>query len=132
MKLYFAWINEDDIYNPNHHAQHHEEIFSFILVEKESEFPLVTIEIKNPSTRFQELYSNQWCFISIGIQNELHLLFKGRLCPVPHSLMKETMKLNFVAQPSNWQDKLQEFHHHLKSNEKKKNTHTDTQNLCHL
>lgn len=115
MKLYFSWINEDEIYNPSQHAEQHEEIFSFTLTEKEAEFPLVVIEIINPKVSLQELYLKQWCYISIEIQNEIKLLFKGRLCPVPHSLQRETIKLNFIAQPSKWQEQLQELHHHLKS-----------------
>ncbi|MGI4851218.1 MAG: hypothetical protein ACRYGR_04690 [Janthinobacterium lividum] len=115
MKLYFAWINEEEIYDPVYHAQQHIEIFSFTLTEKEGEFPLVTIEIKNPASRFQEFIFKKWCFISVQIQNKIQLLFKGRLCPVPHSLKRETIKLNFVAQSLKWQEKLQELHQHLKT-----------------
>ena len=115
MKLYFAWINENEIFDPIHHAQHHEEIFSFILTEKEGEFPLAVIEIKNPSTYFKTLYLKQWCFISIQLQDRIQLLFRGKLCPIPHSLKRETIKLNLIAQPLNWQERLQDLHHHLKS-----------------
>ena len=48
MKLYFAWANENEDFNPDIHALTDGEIFSLSLTEREGDFPLASIEISNP------------------------------------------------------------------------------------
>ncbi len=114
MKLYFAWVQEDDIFDASQHAHQKVNIFSFCLTEREGAFPLVTLEIENSSQVLNNTSSKQWCFISLKAQGEIKLLFKGKQDPVPHSLNRETVRLNFIAQPSDWMQKLQILHEGLK------------------
>ncbi|MBL9029556.1 MAG: hypothetical protein JNK42_03675 [Caedimonas sp.] len=114
MKLYFAWVDEREDFNPLRHALTDGEIFSFSLTEKEGAFPLVTIEIRNPYAGFLDPHQKQWCYVSCDRGKGIELLFKGKLCAVPHHLNREMIALNFTARPSHWEDQLQTLHQNLK------------------
>ena len=109
MKLYFAWIEENEVFKATSHALNDLHIFSLSLQEREGEFPLVIIEVQNPYAGLLNIFPKQWCFISYDKGEGVTLLFKGKLCFVPHSLEGEVLKLNFTASPSDWKSGYNSF-----------------------
>lgn len=114
MKIYFAWIDENEDFNPDIHALTDGEIFSLSLTEREGDFPLAAIEISNPYGKSAPPFPKQWCYISCDRGKGIEVLFKGKICSIPHYLNCQTVALNFTAQPSDWEEQLQIFHQSLK------------------
>jgi hypothetical protein len=115
MKLYFDWIDENEDFNPSVHGSNDGQIFSFLLTEKEGSFPLMTIEVLNPYLSMDKPFQKQWCYVSFDRGSGKELLFKGKVLSVPHHIRKQTVALNFIAQPHDWEDQLQILHHTLKN-----------------
>ena len=84
MKLYFAWANENEDFNPDIHALTDGEIFSLSLTEREGDFPLASIEISNPYIAPVQPFQKKWCYISCDRGEGIEVLFKGKICSVPH------------------------------------------------
>lgn len=114
MKLYFAWANENEAFNPDIHALTDGEILSLSLTEREGDFPLASIEISNPYIVSVQPFQKKWCYISCDLGEGIEVLFKGKICSVPHYRHGQTVVLNFTAQPSDWEERLQILHQSLK------------------
>jgi hypothetical protein len=119
MKIYFAWVDEGETFNPILHARRDEDIFDLEITENEGDFPMAYVRIRNPYCGFLHPSRKQNAFISQGTrqsnsQEKVILLFKGHLVAVPELNQEETLKLAFIAEPSNSQELLNDLHQKLK------------------
>jgi hypothetical protein len=89
------------------YARNDEDVVSVEIDHSEGNFPLLTIEVKNPRVGLLSPYRDAWCWLSW--QDDLNggpvvPLFHGRLVAVPTNLQNEKVTLRFIAQPSNYTD----------------------------
>lgn len=108
-KIYFAWVSADEVFTPGTHAREDEDVFSVRISEAEGEFALATVEIRNPKQGLLSPARKQRCFISADISGNssstVKLLFSGRVVGIPVSLGRETVELEFIGRPDDWNAK---------------------------
>lgn len=109
MQFYFAWVNEAEQFDPSLHTRLDEDIFHLVITEQEGMYPtaLLTMAIKQKRTQ------KNFAFLSCEMNKEVIPLFKGRLVTMPVALKDETVTLEFIAEPSDADHKLQMLSHQL-------------------
>ena len=99
MTFRFAWVASTETTFGPAHQREDEEVFAFRLEHTEGDFPMLSIDIRNP--RRQLLAgTNIWVWLS----EDGTPLFFGRLIAVPEDLHAEIVRLNFVARPQGYDD----------------------------
>lgn len=94
MTFHFAWVAPTEtVFGPAHQRED-EEVFAFRLEHTEGDFPMLSIDIRNPKRRLLE-GAEVWMWLS----EDGTPLFFGRLIAVPEDLHAEIVRLNFVARP---------------------------------
>ena len=94
MTFHFAWVAPTEITFGPAHQREDEQVFAFRLEHTEGDFPMLSIEIRNPRRRLLET-TDVWMWLS----EDGTPLFFGRLIAVPEDLHAEIVRLNFVARP---------------------------------
>lgn len=114
MTFYFAWCHEDDSFDPGVHARQDEHLFSLEISGQEAKYPTACVQIINPRCGLLNPERRQWAFISGDRGHGIELMFRGRLLSISEQIEGETLKILFIAEPSNSKKILTELHQTLK------------------
>lgn len=107
-QFYFAWIDEDEDFDPDVHNREDEDVFSFVFDHSEGDFAAIQITIKNPRIGLLATGRKQWCFFSFNRGTDLAPdvipIIKGRLVGIPTNVFDTIVTLEFIARPSDFAD----------------------------
>lgn len=100
----------DAPFDPVLHDRFDEQIVSFEIAQEEGSFATLTAELKNPNVGLLAAGRNLWCWLSYdqnwtpegGAPESLVPLFNGRLIGVPKLQAGETISLQFLARPDDF------------------------------
>ncbi|MGL5719542.1 MAG: hypothetical protein ACRCYP_01925 [Alphaproteobacteria bacterium] len=80
MLFFFAWVLEEEIFDPKQHLRQDESIFSLYLEQKEGHGATARILVKNDLQRLDIFQQKRYGILSIKREDEsVHCLFKGKL-----------------------------------------------------
>lgn len=96
---YFAWIEPDEVFDPDVHNRFDERVLSIAITHAEGDIPALTIALKNPRVGLLSSGRNVWAFLARDVAGVPTLEFKGRLIGIPSDLHKEAVTLEFTARP---------------------------------
>jgi hypothetical protein len=109
-KIYFAAIDPGDTYDALIHSVENEIVLNLRISQAESEFARAEIEIENPGEGLLNPLRKTRCFISIENPSGLpKLIFSGRILGYPTDITQETVRLQYIAQPDDWETQQQTF-----------------------
>lgn len=114
MQLFFAWINEEECFDPDLHCRMDEDIFSLEIREEEHHFPKALLVIRNPRCGFLHPSRKQWAYLSVEHEGKKKLLFKGALQVLPLGIDGETIEIELVAEPNDSEDRQKKLLKHLR------------------
>ena len=106
MSFYFAWVaSTATTFSQTTHGVEDEQIVSFLVSHNEGDFPTLEIEIVNPKTGLLGTSREQWAWLSWDDPDtgDIQPLFFGRLIGIPQELQAETVRLFFIARPTDYQ-----------------------------
>lgn len=98
-KIFFAWVEPGEAFDPVIHAREDEDVFSVRISEEEGAFAVATVEIRNPRRGLLSPARRQRAFISAEVNGGHTLLFSGRVVGVPASITGETLELELIGRP---------------------------------
>lgn len=98
---FFAWCDEATVWSEALERED-EAIFELAVEEAEGDFPALTADLKNPRVGLLAAGRNLWCWAGWDSGEGVLPLFHGRLVGVPENLHDETVRLMFIARPSNY------------------------------
>lgn len=94
MTFQFAWVDPTETTFTAAHQREDEEVFAFRLEHTEGDFPMLSVDVRNP--RRQLLAGTDiWTWLS---QDGVPLFF-GRLVAIPEEGFGEIVTFNFIARP---------------------------------
>ena len=99
---YFARVNSNEEYNPQHHSRDDVAIFHLEIQEKEGTYPQATLLIRNPDVDFS---TKEEAIIS---RNNT-ILFRGQLMKTPIKGEKNLIQIKLVAKPQNAREQLEKL-----------------------
>lgn len=102
-KIFFAWIDEDEDFDPDVHNREDENVFSMTIAQSEGDFATAECVIKNPRIGLLNVGRKQWCYISVQDGGTVTPMIKGRLVGIPSDVFATLVTINFVARPSNYE-----------------------------
>lgn len=100
--IYFAWVNENEAFNPTVHDRMDEWVFDFKYEQTEGDFAGVAITIKNPRIGLLNPSRKVWAYLSFDDNGSITPIIKGRLVGVPSNIFDTLVTLEFTARPSNY------------------------------
>lgn len=100
--IFFAAVDPLVVYNPAIHSVEDEQVFFLQIDQSEGEFATAEVEIKNPSEGLLSPSRKQRVFISIDNGGSPLLIFSGRIIGNPTDLTKETIRIQYIGQPEDW------------------------------
>ncbi|MBP6985880.1 MAG: hypothetical protein KBB83_04735 [Alphaproteobacteria bacterium] len=103
MKVYFAWTNGSENYNPEVHNREDEKIFHMEISQREGGYSRARLVIQNPYTGLLWPKDKQFCWIAC----DRGPLFSGRILAMPSEISGELICVDFIACPEDWQAKQQ-------------------------
>lgn len=116
MSFYFAWSEACESFDPQRHARQDLKIFSVVIEAQEGGFPVARLRICKRSRGLGAYPNQQAAFLSYQkSEGSIELLFKGRLCQVPHHIEGESYEIHLTAEPLESQRQLQELHRRLQT-----------------
>lgn len=104
-KIYFAAVDPGTVYDDLIHSVEDEIVLNLRISQAEGEFARAEVEIENPGEGLLNPLRKKRCFISIENPDvgTPKLIFAGRILGYPTDITKETVTLEYVAQPENWE-----------------------------
>lgn len=102
MAYHFAWVDATDNEWDSAFARDDENIFSYRLDQTEGEFATLTVEIKNPRVGLLAGSRKRWCWFSRDVQGTPIPMFFGRVIGFPADMVQESITLQFVAKPPDY------------------------------
>jgi hypothetical protein len=112
--IYIALVDAGEEFDPNVHNREDEDVFHLRISQSEGEFARAEIEIRNPRKGLLSPSRKRWIFISHDVSGTAQLMFSGRVVGYPSDLSQETITLEYIAQPENWESDQQTFLDSLK------------------
>ncbi len=112
MHFYFAWAEEGEEFSPDIHLKEDEKIVALKIHHNEGEIPYAQIHLCHNEIAGKR---GEKAFISCVIDDKPVLLFAGFLMSVPDNILSETINLEFIAEPSNALEILNDAKEELKS-----------------
>ena len=100
--IYFAAVDPLDVYDELIHSVEDEEVFFLKIDHAEGEFATLEVEIKNPSEGLLSPSRKQRVFISIENNGSPILIFSGRIIGNPTEITGETVRIQYIGQPEDW------------------------------
>lgn len=97
MKVYFAWTDQGQVYDPGLHEREDEKIFHLEISQKEGGFAQAKVIVQNKGVGLLAQPNKRYCHISFDNQH----IFSGRLIGMPSHLSGELMAMIFTASPDN-------------------------------
>jgi hypothetical protein len=101
-RIYFAWVNDGETFNPAIHNREDEDVFSFDFEHSEGDFAALTVVIKNPRIGLLNTGRKVWAILSYGNDSGITPIFRGRLVGVPTNIFDTLVTLSFTARPSDF------------------------------
>jgi len=101
--VYFAMVDAGDVWNPLIHSVEDEQVFGLQIDHSEGQFATAEVESQNPSEGLLAPTREKRVFISIENGGVPKLLFSGRIAGFPTDLTTETIRINYTAQPEDWE-----------------------------
>ncbi|MBL0941582.1 MAG: hypothetical protein IBJ00_02470 [Alphaproteobacteria bacterium] len=114
MKLYFAWVEKAEKFNPEIHEREDEYIFNLKINQREGGIAIAQIEVLNPKHGLLQQGRYKYCYISYREAQKNHLLFKGALIGMPIKIDGEVVCLQFTSASEDHFKKLQDVYQTLK------------------
>lgn len=103
--IYFAMVDEaTTVWDELIHSVEDEEVYAFQIDHSEGQFATAEVEIENPSEGLLAPTRDKRVFISIENGGSPKLLFAGRISGFPTDLSTKTIRINYTAQPEDWED----------------------------
>lgn len=101
--FYFAWVTETDTTFLPEYAREDIQVISFSMTQKEGDFALFTLSLKNQQVGLLNPGEFRWVWVSYHRASGVAPLFFGRVVGVPTDInrMKET--ITFRARPEDYQ-----------------------------
>lgn len=90
-------------FDPDLHARVDEEIVSLQITQTEGDFATMSVVVKNPGVGLLGSARNLWAWVSWFDGSAVVPLFHGRLVGVPQALQGESVTLNFIARPEDYE-----------------------------
>lgn len=112
MHFYFAWAEADEAFDPDIHLKEDEKVVALKINHNEGEIPYAQIHLCHDTEKAEE--KGEKAFISCVIEGTPTLLFSGFLMSVPDNILSQTVRLEFIAEPSNAIEILKENEERLK------------------
>ncbi len=95
-KLYFAWVDSQETFDPKIHNREDEAVFNLRISHKEGEFPKALVEIKNPRVGLLAKNRKSRAFIAVERDhNPPSLIFEGYVVAMPLVIEGETTTIEF-------------------------------------
>lgn len=110
MTTYFAWVGEDEPFDPKGHARCDLDILKLEITQRESEVALARVvvpEVKRPKDKGK-------VFISYQVDKTVELFFAGRLVDFPLKIHNDLIQLEFSAEPQDAAQQLEKMVQNLK------------------
>lgn len=101
--IYFALVDPGTVFDGAIHNVEDEEVFSINISQSEGSFATADIEIKNPSQGLLAPTRKERAFISYQDGASVVLLFSGRVTGFPSEITGDTVSLEYIAQPDDWE-----------------------------
>lgn len=102
-KIYFALVDDGEVFNGTVHNREDEEVYRLTISQSEGDFASAEVELKNPSQGLLNPARKKRVFISYQDGASVNLLFSGRIVGFPSDLSTETIMVEYIAQPSDWE-----------------------------
>ncbi|HDZ74368.1 MAG TPA: hypothetical protein ENH55_16710 [Aurantimonas coralicida] len=104
MTLYFAWVDASETTFGVEHEVEDEQVFRLTIRHEEGEFAKAEVEIANPRVGLLGAGRKRWAWISFDTAATPGVvpLFFGRLLGLPQRLAGETVTLEFLARPADF------------------------------
>jgi hypothetical protein len=103
-KFFFAWVAQDEQFDPDVHAREDEEVYAFELTGTEGDFDGLSLDIKNPRIGLLNPSRQVWGILSFSDGGPAIPLIKGRLIGVPSNLFATIVTIAFTARPADYND----------------------------
>lgn len=101
--FYFAWIDEDEPFDPDVHNRDDEDVFAFSIQQTEGDFATLTLDVRNPRIGLLNSDRKVWCYFSFDDgSGSIVNMFKGRLVGIPSNIFETVVTFTFIARPSNY------------------------------
>lgn len=107
--IFFAWVTENEAFDPSVHARHDEDIFSLNIVQKEGEFATAILTSSLNFGKNKTCNSRSKSFISTVSGNEIKLLFVGYGAYTFKKIKEEEIEVELISQPYDWRLRLYEM-----------------------
>jgi hypothetical protein len=114
MKIYFAWVEKYEEFDPDIHEREDESVFNLKIFQKEGELAIAEFSVLNPKTGLIGPSRRKCCYISYQDQHQSHVLFKGILIGMPIKMEGELVRLQFIAAAEDHPKQLQKLYQTLK------------------
>ncbi len=101
--IYFAMVDPGDTFDPNIHNREDEDVFKLVISQNEGEFARAEVEIRNPRQGLLAPARKTRVFISCDVAGTAELMFSGRVVGYPSDISEETVSLEYIAQPEDWE-----------------------------
>jgi hypothetical protein len=112
--FYFAWVEPDETtFDVSHHRMD-EHIFSAKRILAEGEKPLLEIEIQNPHVGILSPDRQYWAWFAWDNGTSIVPLFFGVVVGTPAEIFEEVIKLQFIADPIDYLQQVQQVAETLK------------------
>lgn len=102
-QIYFALVDPLDVFDDQVHNVEDEDVFGLSISQSEGSFARAQVEIKNPSEGLLSPNRKERCFISYQDGASVVLLFSGRITGFPNDIGGDTIQLEYIAQPEDWE-----------------------------
>lgn len=100
--VYFAAVDPLDVFDELIHSVEDEEIYFLKIDHSEGEFATLEVEIRNPSEGLLSPSRKERVFISIENGGSPILIFSGRIIGSPTGLTNQTVRIQYIGQPEDW------------------------------
>ena len=101
----FAWADANETTFGVEHEIEDENVFRLLIEEEEGDFATARVEVVNPGVGLLNVGRKRWAWIGYddGGTAGVQPLFFGRLVGLPQEMIGETVFLEFLARPSDFQ-----------------------------
>lgn len=102
--VYFAWVDQDEEFDPDVHNREDEDVFDFTFEQSEGDFAGLSLVIKNPRIGLLNAGRKVWGILSFNDGTTITPIFRGRLIGVPTNIFDTMVTIEFTARPPDYSD----------------------------
>lgn len=102
--IYFAWVDQDEGFDPDVHNREDEDVFSFEWDHSEGDFAGLKLIIKNPRIGLLNTGRKVWGILSFNDGTTITPFFRGRLIGVPTNVFDTLVTIDFTARPADFNE----------------------------